>query len=199
MRAALALGVCLTVSACGGSEVVPPHPPAAPTTAMDPPPYTPPSRRVASPGEPAGLAVASGFEQARRMALELLEAIRVGDAAVLSRLLDERVARALPFVVATERSKEQVIASLLVESRRRGLDASLALADLVIADRVEIAPLASYLEGAEPPEGLQSTDVVVSLPIAEAGRRLLRRLVPGWNEQGRVIVRVGPTARIVGL
>jgi hypothetical protein len=193
------MSICICIGACGGSSVVASGPRTAPSTFADPPPYTPASRPIGAPGEPTGLSVASGFEQARRMALDLVEAVRVGDAGALSRLLDDRLARALPFVVPVGRSREDVIVSIVSDARRRGLDPSLSLGEMVIAERIEVAPLASYFEGTAPPEGLRSTDLVVHVPMGEAGRRSLRRLLPGWLEHGRVIVRVGATPRIVGL
>ncbi len=185
-------------AACGGATVAP-APAAAPSTAADPPPYSPPSQSRGAPGAPTGLAVASGYEQARHVALELVEAIRVGDAHTLGRLLDARVARALPFFVPVDRTREQVIASVVAEARRRGVDPASSIGDLVAIDGIEVAALSTHLDGAAPPAGLRATDLVVELPMAEAGRRLLRRILPGWLERGRVVVRLGATPVVVGL
>ncbi len=134
------------------------------------------------------------------MALDLLRAVIEGDPTNMGRLLDERLARTMPRIGPVERGREHVIAYALVEARRRGLGPTVTLDELLGGERLAVAPLSAYLDrGDGPPAGLRSTDLVVSVPLSDRGRRALRRVLPGWLDHGRIIVRLGAEPRVVGL
>jgi hypothetical protein len=197
LQAVIALALLSPACARPASPAATPRPPS---TAIDPPVYTPPAQANGAPGAPVGLTVASGFGEARRAGLELLGAVVRGDAGAMSRLLAGEVARVLPRIGPVDRDREHVIAYALVEARRRELDAIASVDDLIGAAPIEVTPLSAFLGAREAlPEGLRASDLVVSVPLSELGGRALRRVLPGWMQRGRLIVRLGPEPRIVGL
>ncbi|HJK94553.1 MAG TPA: hypothetical protein RMH26_27660, partial [Polyangiaceae bacterium LLY-WYZ-15_(1-7)] len=78
LTALLALG-CGGGGAASSSGPAVVDAPLAPSTAADPPSYTPPPAATGEPGGPVGLATSGGHEQAEVMAVRFLEALRDGD------------------------------------------------------------------------------------------------------------------------
>jgi hypothetical protein len=199
LRLFVAIALTLALAGCAHAPTQPVLA-GPPSTAADPPPYVPRAQASGRPGAPVGLAVASGSGEARQAAIGLLHALVESDTAGMRRLLDERVARALPRVGPADRERAEVIAYTLVESRRGALGPTVALQDLLGDERLEVAPLTTVIDAEGGlPEGLRATDLVVSVPLSDLGRRALRRVLPGWGIRGRVIVRLGAEPRVVGL
>ncbi|HJL06726.1 MAG TPA: hypothetical protein RMH85_33500 [Polyangiaceae bacterium LLY-WYZ-15_(1-7)] len=196
LTALLALG-CGGGGAASSSGPAVVDAPLAPSTAADPPSYTPPPAATGEPGGPVGLATSGGHEQAEVMAVRFLEALRDGDERGLRRLLDERLARAQPRLSSARQPRDHLIEVMLRHPRRGNLGPDTPLEELVRLEGVEVTPLRDVTRRI--PDGLEATDLHLTIPLTAAGRRVLRFLLPGWAHQGALVIRTGVAPRIVGL
>jgi len=174
-----------------------------PATDADPLPHTPQPRESVRGGEgPIGLAMSGGFNEARSMALRFLEALLAGERESMERLLGDRVALAQPRLTAPTRQRDDVLVIAMHPGRRRVLDPTTTLESLIDVEGLE----ANTLEGETGdrtgrglPQGMEGTDVVLTVPLTPVGRRVLPMLLPGWRQEGKLIVRGGADPRIVGI
>lgn len=188
---------------CASCATTPPPEPLPPATDADPLPHTPlPEERVRAGEGPVGLALSGGFNEARSMAVRFLEALIAGERSSMERLLGARVALAQPRLTAPTRQREDVLVIAMHPARRRVLDASTTLDSLIDLEGLE----ANTLEGETGdragrglPQGMEGSDVVLTVPLTPTGRRVLPLLLPGWRQEGKVIVRGGADPRIVGI
>ena len=192
------LAVSLAIACCSCGAASDPELTTVATGAGDPLPHTPPPQTSASTGQPVGLAVSGGFHEARGLASRFVEAVLAADADALAQLLDTRVARVQPRLNAATTVREAVLIGLLHPGRRRQIDPGLTLPDVLEADAIRAGTLASEHEG-QLPQGLEPTDVLVTLPLTDRGKQSLGSLLSGWSTEGRLIVRPGSDPRIVGL
>ena len=179
-----------------------PQPELPPPTDADPIPYTPPPTEGAEAGAPpVGLAMSGGFVEAQSVGLRFLEALLAAERATLERLLDDRVARTLPQLTAATRERNAVLTVALHPARRRVLDPSMTLDALIEVDGITAAALDAERDGGDPrlPQGLEGSDVVITVPLTPVGRRVFPMLLPGWRREGKIAVRGGADPRIVGI
>lgn len=185
---------------CAGCATAPPPEPLPPATDADPLPHTPDPQPVVRAGEgPVGLAMSGGFVEARSIAVRFLEALVAAERENMERLLGDRVALAQPRLTAPTRQREDVLVIAMHPARRRVLDPSVTLDALVDLEGLEASTLADGSGERAIPQGLEGTDVVLTVPLTATGRRVLPLLLPGWRREGRVIVRGGADPRIVGI
>jgi hypothetical protein len=132
--------------------------------------------------------MSGGQEQARRLALRMVEALIETDSATLSALFAERVVH-LPEGRATPR--HELIEQCLEKARALAYEPDLGAEDLIDLDAVHAEPLHG-----EPPPGLQPADLTVTLPLREGDTRQLARPIRCLSQ---LYVRPGPHPSIVGL
>lgn len=168
-----------------------------PVTDGDPPPYVPPAGEVAFTGVPVGLRSTGGNEQARVLALRMLEALLRGDQAAMTGLLAEQVVVTRPGRGRTVATRSDVVARMLHGPRRRNLGTDMPLEAIVDLSSVRIEPLRD--RPALRAEGLRPEDWAVTFTFTPRGRRALFLLVEGWRHRGVVIVRTGDAPYVVGL
>ncbi len=190
------------LAACGAQPQLPPVTPA-PVTDADPEPYTPPVSDVAVTGAPVGIRSTGASEQARSLAVRLLEALVRGDEQTLSHLLSAEVAIRRPGRRRLA-SRHDVIARALRPPRRRPLGASESLSTFVDLGSLRVQSLSEFLslhaEELRPDdEMLRPDDWVVTFTFTPRGRRTMFLLVEGWRHRGAVIVRTGQPPQVVGL
>lgn len=199
----LGLAGCATPRAARGTEASAPLDSSqAPSTALDPPPYTPPPSEAGEAhrdARPIGLVTSGSEERARVLAIRFVRAIRDSDATELERALDARVARIQPRLGRPSRPREAVVEQLLHHPRRRGFGSATRLEEIIDVEQTVARPLADAPRAGDVPAGLRPTDLLVTIPLRRTGRRVLRHLVPGWNQTATLLVRPGSSARIVGL
>ncbi|MFK7991736.1 MAG: hypothetical protein AB8I08_37310 [Sandaracinaceae bacterium] len=199
----LALG--LTLIACGPAAQPPPAQRTTPLRAglprtdRDPLPYVAPPRPRGQTGQTVTLLAAGGEDQARRMLPALLESLRDGDESGLESLLAPLV-----FQASRRRSngaarpRAALVQRMLIYARRGVIPPGTPVADLVELEGIDVQrAVAAYPDGVLP-ELVESTDLVVEVPVRSAGRTPLRALL-GWHERGRMVVRPGSDPRIVAL
>lgn len=168
-----------------------------PPSDRDPLPYTPAPAVEGRTDETVALAVAGGEDQARRMLPALIAAVRDADEHALVELLADPVAQVLS--PETEpRPREAVVQRILVFARRGVLQPDVDVGELVDLPNVRASRAAQFFEGRELPAGTRPTDVVLEIPLLEAGRTPLRALLH-WHLRGTMVVRPGRDARIVAL
>ncbi len=188
---------------CVSCATAPPPEPLPPATDADPLPHTPqPQDGVRGGDGPIGLAMSGGFNEARSMAIRFLEALVSGEREGMERLLGDRVALAQPRLTAPTRQRDDVLVIAMHPARRQAIDASTTLDSLIEIDSLEANTLEGETgdrSGRGLPQGMEGTDVVLTVPLTPTGRRVLPRLLPGWRQEGKVIVRGGADPRIVGI
>lgn len=162
----------------------------APSTAWDPPAWSPPPHDEPVAGTTAGASASGGHDQPRWVLLRFLRAIRDGDEAALEELLADPV-------VSTrlrERPRRWWI-DRLTQDRRRGPGDDAPVERMVAVRQLEVRALEEL--GSTPP-GLRGSDLMVRVPLEPDGRRWLGPLL-FWRGRGRLLVRPGPEPKIVGL
>lgn len=191
---------------CASCATAPPPEPLPPTSDADPLPHTPQPRDHVRGGDgPVGLAMSGGFTEARSVALRFLEALVAGERASMERLLADRVALAQPRLTAPTRRRDDVLVIAMHPARRRVLDPSTTLGALIDLEGIEANTLEAERGGraAGParrlPQGMEGSDVVLTVPLTPLGRRVLPMLLPGWRQEGKLIVRGDADPRIVAL
>lgn len=192
----LAVGLC----ACGGAAATDAVRESdwAPLTDRDPPPYRPPPADSPATGAPVGVATSGGYDQARSLALHVLEAIRDSDEAGLERMLGDPLGRVFPRLGTPNRPRTDVINQALRNPRRSAPDETMPLEQLVDVSSVRVVPL-SHRESVETiPPGLSATDLLVTFTLSPRGGMFFRHLL-GWPSQGGFVVRPGSEPQIVAL
>jgi hypothetical protein len=188
---------------CVGCATAPTPEPLPPATDADPLPHTPDPQEAVYAGDgPVGLAMSGGFTEARSIAIRFLEGLLAGERETMERLLSDRVALAQPRLTAPTRQRDDILVVAMHPARRRVLDPSATLDSLLDLDGIEVSTLEGESEdrsGRGIPQGLEGTDVVLTVPLTATGRRVLPLLLPGWRREGKVIVRGGADPRIVGI
>jgi hypothetical protein len=195
MRETAGIVLALLVMGCAGTA---PRPVASlPATDRDPLPFTPPPEPRGRTGETVALAAVGGEDQARRMLPELLVAVQAGDPRALETLLAEELVL-LQNRDAVARPREAVVDRIVRATQRASMPPDAPVEELVDLASVRVSRAAQAFAGRGLPPGIRATDVVVEVPLLDAGRIILRMLL-GWHHEGRMIVRPGRDARIVGL
>lgn len=200
---ALLILSCAALVACGGPETEGPREPvrraALPATDRDPVPYTPPTSTEARTGEVTSLSAAGGEDQARRMLPAFLEAMRDADERALGQLLGEEIgsvrARGRRHAASP---RATLVQRIVLHSRRAQLASDTEVEQLVDLERLRVSRASEFWAGREMPRTVLPTDLVLEVPLLEAGRGPLRTLV-GWSVRGHLVVRPGRDARIVAM
>lgn len=203
MSRLLATSALLLALGCSGPAFDEPSPTTTagsglPVTDRDPVPYTPPAQARGRTGATVALAASGGEDQARRMLVALLEAVRDGDDARLAELFAEEVAVARGRDTSTVRPRSAVIQRVLIYARRGVISGSVPVDEMVELGSVEISRAATHYRGRDAPPNIRPTDLVVQVSILEAGRTALRTML-GWHPGGLFVVRAGRDARIVAM
>lgn len=171
-----------------------------PATDRDPLPYTPApvSEGVTTAGTVA-LAASGGEDQARRMLPALIRAVRDADERQLESLFAEEVASVDNHPRGGgAQPRAPLVQRILVYARRSTLPPDATVEELVELSALEIHRAARYWAGRDMPEQVRATDLVVEVPIRDAGRVPLRTML-GWHLRGHLVVRPGRDPRIVAL
>lgn len=170
-----------------------------PPTDRDPPPYVPGPSEEPRTGETVGIATSGGFEQARSVAVRFVTAVHAGDRQALEDQLAETVGRTRPRLLAPHMPRAQMIEQLVEGPRRRfAPNADTPIEQLIDPNGITVVPLSQSDESAELPDGLLPTDLDVTVPVGEAGRRFLLHILQ-WAPNGRLIVRPGARPRILAM
>lgn len=202
------VAACATAAPASPSRNQPPRSAAGPRagplvvvpdTARDPLPYTPPPSTRSRPGQPVGLSASGGEDQARRLMPEFLRAVRAADEDRLMELLYDEVAH-LDRSRARRRARPRssLVRRILLYARRHPLPTDVAVRDLVDLSQLEVRPARERWSDGNLPSPLRGTDLLVSMPVREAGRLPLRFML-GWGLRGALVVRPGRPPRIVAL
>lgn len=201
----LGLGLLLTpgvvalvvLAACGASPA--PPPPVAVSSWRDPPPRPPAADpRPRSGAEPTGALALGGADAARALVVDLLAAIRDGDAAAAEATLAERVESAAPPHADAPRAGVDRVALVrhwLTLARSARLSPETPLGELVVAESIRVEPAMHHYEADALPRALERADLVVSFSTTASGTRAFAGLAPGG--EGLLVVRPGPEPRIV--
>ena len=190
--------LCLGAT-CGGSVEPSPVDTALPPTDQDPPPYAPRPTSAAHTGDSVGIVTSGGLEQARAVTMRFVAAVRDEDREVLEQLVADPVGRVRPQLRTPWMSRSQVMQQLMHPARQRfhvGTDTPVER--LVDTDAIEVVPLAQNDDEGPIPEGYSGTDLLVKVPVLEAGRQLLG-LTLRWTGDGYLVIRPGPEPRVVAL
>jgi len=173
---------------------------ALPATDRDPLPYTPARTGEGRTEGTVSLAASGGEDQARRMLPALLRAVRDADERELENLLADEVT-----MVQTRRARRggprpraTLVQRILIYARRSVIPPDASVGDLVELSGLEVQRAAQYWRSREMPGELRPTDLVVEVPIRDAGRGPLRTML-GWHLRGHLVVRPGRDPRIVAL
>lgn len=197
--------VALAVSlqpACGGagSAVEAPRAEAElPPTDRDPPPWVPEPSDEPHTGRAVGVVTSGGLEQARAVTLRVVEALRDADRQALEEHLADPIGRIRPRLLSPRIARAQIIAQVTAPRHQQyAVGTDTPLEELIDADQIEVVPLAQHEQAAELPEGFLPTDLLVTVPIREPGRRFLG-IVLQWLGEGRLVIRPGADPRVVAL
>jgi hypothetical protein len=182
---------------CGSGGEAPSARSRLPPSDRDPLPFTPAPAPAGRTDEPVALAAAGGEDQARRMLPALLAAARDGDQRALEQLLADEITNVQTPDVAP-RPREVVVERVLLFARRALIQPDVRVEELVDLTNARASRAAQSFEGREVPRELRPTDVVLEVPLLEAGRAPLRSML-GWHLRGTIVVRPGRDPRIVGL
>ncbi len=195
-------GLLATVlgAACAGA---PPEAPgeatAAPPTDRDPPPYVPAPEDGARTGHAVGIVTSGGFEQARALTIRIVEAVRDGDRQALEERLADPIGRTRPRLLTPRDPRAQRVTQLLdVRHQRHAIEPGTPIEELIDPDGIEVVPLAQHAQDEDIPEGFLPTDLYVTVPIRDRGRRYFGVALQ-WLGEGRLVVRPGPDPLVVAL
>lgn len=192
---AIVAAVAAGAMGCGGASPQA-NEPALALTDRDPPPFTPtPSDYTETGGVTAGR-VSGNIDQARRVALEVFEAVRAADAAALRAMLSQRVVS--PGVDGFRRTRtREIVISQIVRAHRRTTQPRPAADQMLQLQQIDVRPVRSR-NGALG-SGVRPTDLMVTIPQTQDGRQQLPRWYNPWRGVVRVIVRPGQRAQVIGL
>jgi hypothetical protein len=203
LRPMRSFAIVLALSACGGSvQLDGPDIRDArtaddqvPASDRDPLPYTPVPRAAnASTDETVALAASGGEDQARQLLPILIRAIRDAD----ERQLDQLFADDIVQGQSEPRPRSVLVQRVLIYARRQIIAADTPVEELVDIPNVQVARAGQFWQGRSPPPGVRPNDIVVEVPLLEAGRLPLRTTL-GWQLRGYLVVRPGRDPRIVAL
>jgi hypothetical protein len=194
--------LALFLAACGSAAAgerarAPERAPTLPSSDRDPLPYTPTPEASGHTDQTVALSVAGGEDQARRMLPALLTAVRDADERRLEQLLAEEVSSAQNRE-GRGRPRSALIAHVLRYARRSVIQPDARVEDLVDLPNVRVSRAAQFWTGRDTPEGVHPTDLVVEVPLLQAGRAPLRTML-GWHLRGHLVVRPGRDPRVVAL
>lgn len=199
LRASSTLLALVAASAlgCGSGGGAPSARPMLPPSDRDPLPFTPAPETEGRTDDTVALAAAGGEDQARRMLPALLAAARDGDERTLRQLFADEVTQ-VQSPDADPRPHDVVVGRILLFARRTLIQPDVQVEELVDLANVRASRAAQIFEGRGLPRGLRATDVVLEVPLLEAGRAPLRSMLE-WHLRGTLVVRPGRDPRIVGL
>lgn len=193
----LSLFALVIALGCGTGGAAPSGRTLLPPSDRDPLPFTPAPEIEGRTDETVALAASGGEDQARRMLPALLTAARDGDERALAQLLADEITLVQTPDTAP-RPREVVIERVLLLARRALIQPDVPVEALVDLANARASRAAQTFEGRALPRELRPTDVVLDVPLLEAGRAPLRSML-GWHLRGTIVVRPGPDPRIVGL
>ncbi len=183
--------------ACGAAPIGPraPATEAAPATDADPRAFAPPPGDHAHTGAPVGLAVHGRDDEARRLTLRFLEALRDRSTTTLEALLADPVSRAGGVI-----ARAALIAGLQRAAEADGLARSRDLDELFDVPGATVTPLSARRDPRRGAPRYRPDDLLVSIPVRGGpGNRRLNDLLFVRLGVAELVVRLGPDARIVGL
>jgi hypothetical protein len=162
-------------------------------TSADPPPWSPPPGETAAAGRPAGLVVRGREDQARRVVVRMLEALRDRDLGALEQLLADPLVRR-----GADRPRADVIAELV-----RGAEANLVGPGVEVSAFFAVAAAEVQPVGAarrqRPSSRLRDDDLIVRFAVTStAGRRFVELPFVQGGAVAEIVVRTGSEPRVVG-
>lgn len=186
---------------CGGAAVSAPTrassaaAPTLPATDADPPTFAPAPSDDAATGTPVGVVVRGRDDDARRVVLRMLEALRDRDVPGLEAVLADPLARAGGVI-----ARSTLIAGMVRAAEANGVSRSSELTAIFDVPHALVEPLASRQDARRTSARYHDDDLLVSFPVRNppTGRRMsdlpfVRITV------GELVVRLTPEPRIVGL
>jgi hypothetical protein len=185
----------LLAGACGGAVTSSPAEHAAPPTDADPPAYAPAPSDAPTTGAPVGIVIRGRDDDARRVVLRFLEALRDRDTPGLEAVLADPIARAGGVI-----ARPTLIAGLLRAADTLGLARGSELSALFDVPHALVEPLAARRDARRTSTRYRDDDRLVTFPArgAQSGRRL-SELAFVRISVGELVVRLTPEPRIVGL
>jgi len=189
--------VVAALTGCGASSrsVEPPLPEPPITTEADPPTFVPPLSARAHTGPPTGAALRGRDDEARRLVLRFLEALRDRNTATLEVVLAEPVSRAGGVI-----ARAALIAGLQRAAESNGLARAPELGALFDLPAMTATPLSAVRDPRRAPPRYRPDDLLVRIPVqGGVGNRRLNDLVFVRLGTAELVVRLGPEPRIVGL
>ncbi|MCA9600724.1 MAG: hypothetical protein R3A78_11815 [Polyangiales bacterium] len=180
---------------CGASA----SPQALPSSFDDPPAAVRPVGEVdPATMTPATLEVGTEKGLARALVARFLEALAARDEQALLDCLGDVVFQVSPYISLRTRAKADLVSAWLEAFERRGRYTAIRRGtDIADVEALTIEPLGAAVIGTTLPSGLDATDLLVTLPLSPDGERAVRALF-GWTT-GRMVIRLAPTPRIVGI
>jgi len=189
--------VIAALAGCGASSrsVQSPLPEPPITTETDPPTFVPPLSARAHTGSPTGAVLRGRDDEARRLVLRFLEALRDRNTATLEVVLAEPVSRAGGVI-----ARASLIAGLQRAAESNGLARAPELGALFDLPAMTAAPLSAARDPRRAPPRYRPDDLLVRIPVqGGVGNRRLNDLVFVRLGAAELVVRLGPEPRIVGL
>jgi hypothetical protein len=169
-----------------------------PASDRDPLPFTPLPTGTGRTDQTVALVAAGGEDQARQLVPALLRAVRDADERALDQLFADEVAQTTGRSDVPPRPRAVLVERILIYAQQQVVQPDVPLDELVDFASVQVMRAAQFWQGRELPEGISPTDVVVEVPLLDAGRGPLRGML-GWHLRGRMVVRPGRDPRIVAL
>ncbi len=195
-RGTCGAGLVAIVAACGAAASAPTSAgPAAITTDADPPTFVPPPIERARTGPPTGAPIRGRDDEARRLVLRFLEALRDRNAVTLEAVLAEPVSRSGGVI-----ARASLIAGLQRAAEANGLARAPDLGAIFDLPGTTVAPLSAARDLRRAPPRYRPDDLLVRIPVRGGiGSRRLNDLVFVRLGTAELVVRLGPEPRIVGL
>jgi hypothetical protein len=185
------------LTGCGASSHVA-APLAAPppvTTDDDPPTFVPPPSERARTGPPTGAPLRGRDDEARRLVLRFLEALRDRSTATLEAVLAEPVSRSGGVI-----ARASLIAGLQRAAEADGLARAPDLSALFDLSATTVAPLSVSRDLRRRPPRYRPDDLLVRIPVqGGVGNRRLNDLVFVRLGTAELVVRLGAEPCIIGL
>jgi hypothetical protein len=189
--------VVAALAGCGASSRSVQSPLTEPpiTTEADPPTFVPPLSARTHTGPPTGAVLRGRDDEARRLVLRFLEALRDRHTATLEAVLAEPVSRAGGVI-----ARAALIAGLQRAAESNGLARAPELGALFDLPAMTAAPLSAARDPRRAPPRYRPDDLLVRIPVqGGVGNRRLNDLVFVRLGTAELVVRLGPEPRIVGL
>ena len=163
----------------------------APSTAHDPPTWSPHVSTETTTGEPSALAPSGDAEQARGLLRSLVIAIRDGDVTSIEEAFADRIVHAQPSITRTTWTRASVVEQIVAGAAAAHVEPGTTFDELIDPATVRIADAASVY-GATLPTDVAPSDQVVQFAPSALGRRLLAGL-----GTSALVIRPGPSPVIV--